>query len=49
MSPQLVSMLDRMLCPFQWAPSDRSRGRVPGTSASFSLCMDLCLRFFAPQ
>ena len=34
--PQLVLVLDKMLFPFQWAPSDRSHDRVPGTIASFS-------------
>ena len=47
--PQLVPVLDKMLCPFQWAPSDRSRDRVPGTTASFSWYLDLFLRFSAPQ
>ena len=39
--PQLVPVRDKMLCPFQWAPSDRSRDGVLGTIASFSWCLDL--------
>ena len=45
--PQLVPVRDQMLCPFQWAPSDRSRDRVFGTIASFSWHLDLFLRFLA--
>ena len=47
--PQVVPVLDKMLCPFQWAPSDRSSDRVPGTVASFSWYLDLFLRFSADQ
>ena len=38
--PQCVPVRDKMLCPSQWAPSDRSRDRVLGNIASFSWRMD---------
>ena len=47
--PQLVPVRGKMLCSFQWAPSDRSRDYVSGTIASFSWYLDLVLRFLAPQ
>ena len=47
--PQLVPVRDKMLCPFQCAPSYRSRDHVPGSIASFSWYLDLFLRFLAPQ
>ena len=47
--PQLGPVRDKMLCPFWWAPSDRSRDRVPGTIASFSWYLALFLRFLVPQ
>ena len=43
---QLVPVREKMLCPFQWAPSD-SRDYVSGTIASFSWYLDLFLRFSA--
>ena len=47
--PQLVPVRGKMLCSFQWAPSDHSRDYVSGTIASFSWYLDLFLRFLAPQ
>ena len=47
--PQLVPVLGKMLCSFQWAPSDHSHVNVSCTIASFPWYLDPLLRFLAPQ